>query len=72
MNELAQHTLDALIDAITAVEVRRPAAEPELTSLTADSRAVGSGSIFVAVRGTRVDGHEYIPGAVAAGAAAAH
>ena len=70
MNNLTQHTLDALIDAISAVEVRRPAAEPELTSLTADSRAVGCGSIFVAVRGTRVDGHEYIPGAVAAGAAA--
>ncbi len=35
-----------------------------------DSRRVESGYLFVAVRGTRVDGHEYIRRAVAAGAGA--
>ncbi|WP_067665963.1 UDP-N-acetylmuramoyl-tripeptide--D-alanyl-D-alanine ligase [Nocardia miyunensis] len=36
---------------------------------SADSRAVGPGGIFVAVRGARVDGHDYVPDALAAGAA---
>jgi UDP-N-acetylmuramoyl-L-alanyl-D-glutamate--2,6-diaminopimelate ligase len=41
-----------------------------VTSLTDDSRAVGPGSVFVAVRGERVDGHAFVGKAVAAGAAA--
>ncbi len=36
-----------------------------------DSRAVTPGSLYVAIRGARADGHDYIPAAVAAGAAAA-
>ena len=40
----------------------------DLTGLTDDSRAVVSGSMFVAVRGTGVDGHRFIPQALAAGA----
>ena len=39
-----------------------------LTELTDDSRRVKPGSIFVAVRGTRSDGHAFIPAAVQAGA----
>ena len=35
-----------------------------------DSRAVEPGGLFLAVAGERVDGHDYAPGAVAAGAAA--
>ena len=35
-----------------------------------DSREVGEGTLFVAVPGFHVDGHEYIPHAAAAGAAA--
>lgn len=35
-----------------------------------DSRRVGPGTLFVAVPGLHVDGHEYAPGAVAAGASA--
>ena len=41
-----------------------------ITSLTDDSRRVGQGSLFVAVRGTNGDGHEYVQQAVKAGAAA--
>jgi UDP-N-acetylmuramoyl-L-alanyl-D-glutamate--2,6-diaminopimelate ligase len=40
-------------------------------SITEDSRAVTRGSIFVAVRGTAGDGHEFLPPAMSAGAVAA-
>lgn len=40
------------------------------TSLTADSRAVEPGSVYVAIHGERVDGHDFIESAVRAGAVA--
>jgi UDP-N-acetylmuramoyl-tripeptide--D-alanyl-D-alanine ligase len=42
-----------------------------VTALTADSRAVSAGALFVALRGEHVDGHDYVAAATAAGAAAA-
>ena len=39
--------------------------------VTEDSRAVGAGTLFVAVPGFHVDGHDYLDRAAAAGAAAA-
>lgn len=42
----------------------------EITQLTADSRKCKSGTLFVAVRGVNVDGHDFIPAAVKAGASA--
>ena len=44
--------------------------EREIKSVTFDSRAVGSGSLFVAQRGVHVDGHKYIDQAVSQGAVA--
>jgi UDP-N-acetylmuramoyl-tripeptide--D-alanyl-D-alanine ligase len=41
-----------------------------LTALTADSRAVVAGALFVALPGEHVDGHDYVAAATAAGAAA--
>lgn len=41
-----------------------------ITGITADSRRVGHGFLFVARRGAVHDGYEYIPQAIAAGAAA--
>jgi UDP-N-acetylmuramoyl-tripeptide--D-alanyl-D-alanine ligase len=41
-----------------------------ITALTADSRSVIPGALFVALRGERVDGHDYVAAAAAAGAAA--
>jgi UDP-N-acetylmuramoyl-L-alanyl-D-glutamate--2,6-diaminopimelate ligase len=41
-----------------------------INELVLDSRRVGPGSLFVALRGTQVDGHGYIHKAVATGAAA--
>lgn len=40
----------------------------EITGLTADSRQVVVGSLFVAVRGGTTDGHDYLPQAAASGA----
>src|SRR5579885_2464857 len=42
----------------------------ELTSVTAESRDVRPGTVFVAVRGVSHDGHAFIPQALAAGASA--
>jgi len=44
--------------------------DASVTSVTHDSRAVGVGSLFVAVPGEQHDGHDYVDRAIAAGAAA--
>lgn len=49
----------------TTGQVNRP-----VTGIQSDSRKVENGFVFVAVRGTAVDGHAYIPAAVAKGVAA--
>jgi UDP-N-acetylmuramoyl-L-alanyl-D-glutamate--2,6-diaminopimelate ligase len=43
---------------------------PDVTGLTEDSRRIRPGMLFVAVRGTALDGHAYVGDAVARGAAA--
>ena len=44
--------------------------EVEITGVKIDSRQVSAGSLFVAVKGTQVDGHQFISKAVEQGAAA--
>jgi UDP-N-acetylmuramoyl-L-alanyl-D-glutamate--2,6-diaminopimelate ligase len=44
--------------------------EMVISGISFDSRKVTEGSLFVAVKGTRSDGHEYISAAVSSGAAA--
>ena len=46
------------------------AANTEVTSITTDSRTVETGSLFVAIKGERVDGHKFIPNVIEAGALA--
>lgn len=46
------------------------AASPRIDSITTRSGEVRPGSLFVALRGTRVDGHTYVDDAVSRGAAA--
>jgi UDP-N-acetylmuramoyl-tripeptide--D-alanyl-D-alanine ligase len=41
-----------------------------LAGVSTDTRTIGTGDIFVALRGERFDGHDFIPQAVAAGASA--
>jgi len=41
-----------------------------VSDISFDSRTVGPGTLFVAVRGTKSDGHDFIPAAVSSGASA--
>jgi len=57
----------ALADQAAGKLPRGPA---ELTGITTDTRKIGKGNVFVALRGERFDGHDYLRDAVRDGAAA--
>ena len=52
------------------VTAARGEMDPEIDSIEFDSRKVGPGTLFVAVKGTKSDGHDFIGSAVSAGAVA--
>ncbi len=52
-------------------EVHGPAGDPELSSVTHDSRAAGPGVLFAAFPGTRLDGRSFVADAARRGAPAA-
>lgn len=60
--------LDRLAQAADLVYPDR-AAETEITGIVSDSRQVRSGSLFVALTGTKADGHDFVSDAVRRGAA---
>jgi len=62
--------LVAVLNGQVAIIEQRGALDRAVTSVTDDSRAVASGSLFVAVKGERVDGHRFVAQAIQAGAAA--
>lgn len=59
-----------LADLLHEVSVREVNSDPEITSITPDSRLVGKGALFVAIPGTAKDGTAFIPQARERGAAA--
>ena len=61
--------LTDLIKAIRVEEIIGDAQRP-ITDINIDSRRIASGHLFVAMRGTQVDGHQYIQSAIDKGAAA--
>ena len=66
-------TLDELVGSLESrleVMERRGDQRVVITGVTDDSRAVGPGALFVAVKGERVDGHDYLDAAVKQGAGA--
>jgi UDP-N-acetylmuramoyl-L-alanyl-D-glutamate--2,6-diaminopimelate ligase len=61
--------LERLVSAVGAIDVVHPA-PIVITDLAYDIRAVRDGTLFFCLRGSRADGHELAPDAVARGAAA--
>lgn len=61
--------LSELIEGFEPAEVVGDASV-DITGIAIDSRAVDRGDLFVALRGTAVDGHEFVGDAVARGASA--
>ena len=54
----------------TLTLVKGESTELEIVGLTTDSRAIEPGYLFIAIKGSSTDGHEYIPQAIEAGAVA--
>jgi len=62
--------LNTILDCLQSVKIIGNIAGTEIGALSLDSRKCGEGALYFAISGTQVDGHEYIPAAVAAGASA--
>ena len=58
-------------EAAALVNGRLSGADAPFTAVSTDSRNIGRGELFVALRGERFDGHEFLAGAASRGAAAA-
>lgn len=69
MNERRQISLDTLFTA-AGLPMEGPLPATQVSGIAHDSRAVQAGDLFVALAGANVDGHRFIPDAVARGAAA--
>ncbi len=63
-------TLTALLQALPHDAASGSLPPAEITQVTADSRQVQPGALFVAVQGSAVDGHRFIADAIRRGAAA--
>ena len=67
---MKQFTIRELVEATGGRYFGDPAAlERSITSVTSDSRQATSGALFVAFVGARVDGHSFMAGCIANGAA---
>ena len=60
-----------LFEAATATGGNAIHGNPPFSAVSTDSRSIGAGALFVALKGERYDGHEYVQGAFEHGAAAA-
>jgi UDP-N-acetylmuramoyl-tripeptide--D-alanyl-D-alanine ligase len=58
-------------EAAAAIGARLAGADARFFSVSTDSRTLGRGALFVALRGERFDGHRFLPVARERGAAAA-
>ena len=62
-------TLQAMAEACHGIYFGNPEdAKKEVTAITTDSRKAEPGGVFAAIRGERVDGHDFIPGVLKKGA----
>ncbi|MBU3656131.1 MAG: UDP-N-acetylmuramoyl-L-alanyl-D-glutamate--2,6-diaminopimelate ligase, partial [Alphaproteobacteria bacterium] len=72
MEPLPQKPSWPLSTLLTIADIANPTGygDPLITGVTADSRAVRAGNLFVAVRGAKADGLSFAAQAIAAGAVA--
>ncbi|MBN8839677.1 MAG: UDP-N-acetylmuramoylalanyl-D-glutamyl-2, 6-diaminopimelate--D-alanyl-D-alanine ligase, partial [Sphingomonadales bacterium] len=56
---------------IAAATGGTPSADFAISGVAFDSREIGSGDLFVAMKGAETDGHKFLDGAFARGAAGA-
>ncbi|HEV7389367.1 MAG TPA: UDP-N-acetylmuramoyl-tripeptide--D-alanyl-D-alanine ligase [Gemmatimonadaceae bacterium] len=69
--EAAFWTLDRVAEALAGEAVGKlPRGSATLSGVTTDTRKIGKGNLFVALKGERFDGHDYLSDAVRDGAAA--
>lgn len=61
----------SLAEAAAAMQGRMSGPDVRFSAVSTDSRSLGRGELFVAIRGERFDGHEFLAMAKARGAAAA-
>ena len=66
---MTEKTLNRIIDGI-AITDRRGRLDQNISGITADSRMVEIGNLFVAVRGHNSDGHNFVEDALERGASA--
>lgn len=62
-------TIDELVELCNPLDVSIPEREFELGPLVQDSRDIAQDSVFIAIRGTEVDGHIFLDDAIDQGAA---
>ena len=60
-----------LIESAAFINARVVGSDTQFTSVISDSRAVVKGGLFIALRGERFDGHDYVAEVIAQGAVAA-
>jgi UDP-N-acetylmuramoyl-tripeptide--D-alanyl-D-alanine ligase len=60
-----------LAEAARAIRAERRGGDAEFGGVGTDSRSLAPGELFVALRGPRFDGHDFVPAALAGGAAGA-
>ncbi|MCE5181074.1 MAG: UDP-N-acetylmuramoyl-tripeptide--D-alanyl-D-alanine ligase [Betaproteobacteria bacterium] len=60
-----------LSETVAALNAQRAGADIAFTGVSSDSRAVAAGELFVALKGERFDGHDYVAQVIAQGATAA-
>jgi len=56
------------IVAATGGRLEQGSAEQDIGGISIDSRTIGSGELFVAIRGDRFDGHDFVEAAMSRGA----
>ncbi|MEQ8523655.1 UDP-N-acetylmuramoyl-L-alanyl-D-glutamate--2,6-diaminopimelate ligase [Gracilimonas sp.] len=61
-------TIDKLIEICNPLHVTNKDFDGEITTFAIDSREVQEGSVFIAIRGTQVDGHMFLEDAIGRGA----